>query len=65
MSAAQFVDAILATVQQGANVVFTGSERAAFIADVNAGGRGLMMKNLGDNIAFKAAIEASGSKQRQ
>ena len=55
-TAAQFVDAILLTVQQGAGVTFAAAERAAFINDVNAIGRGLMLKNLGDNAAFKQAV---------
>jgi hypothetical protein len=52
----QFVDAILQTVQQGAGVTFTPSERQSFIDDVNTGGRGQMMKNLGDNAAFTQAV---------
>lgn len=51
-----FVDAILATVQQGAGVTFTPSERQQFINDVNIGGRGLMLKNLGDNAALQLEL---------
>jgi glucose/arabinose dehydrogenase len=56
MTAAEFVDAILLTVQQGAGVTFTLAERAAFINDVTNGGRGLMLRNLGDDAAFRAAM---------
>ena len=56
LTAAQFVDAILANLLPGAGVSFTATERAAFINDVNTGGRGLMLKNLGDNTAFKNAV---------
>jgi hypothetical protein len=52
----QFVDAILQTVQQGAGVTFTPTERQSFIDDVNTGGRGKMMKNLADNAAFTQAV---------
>jgi uncharacterized lipoprotein YddW (UPF0748 family) len=52
---AQFVDALLATVNTASGLTFTPAQRDAFIADVNAGGRGLMLKNLGDNEAFKLA----------
>jgi hypothetical protein len=53
---AQFVDAILATVQAGAGVTFNATQRQNFINDVTANGRGLMLKNLGDNAAFKASV---------
>ena len=53
---AQFVDALLATVQPGAGVSFTAAERQNFINDLNANGRGSMLKNLGDNAAFKQAV---------
>ena len=53
---AQFVDALLQTVQQGAGVTFNAAERQNFINDVTANGRGLMLKNLGDNAAFRQAV---------
>jgi hypothetical protein len=53
---AQFVDALLATIQAGAGVTFTAAERQSFINDVTANGRGAALKNLGDNAAFKAAV---------
>ena len=56
MTPTQFVDAILLTVQQGAGVTFTATERQNFIDDVNTGGRGLMIKNLGDNAALMQAV---------
>lgn len=56
LAAADFVNAILTTVQQGAGVTFTPSETQQFVNDVNNGGRGLMLKNLGDNAAFKQAL---------
>lgn len=56
LTTAQFVDAILATVQTGAGVTFNSTERTAFIADVNNGGRALMLRNLADNTAFKNAV---------
>jgi hypothetical protein len=55
-SAAQFVDAILATVQQGAGVSFTAAQRDSFINDVNSGGRGQMLRNLADDATFKQAV---------
>jgi len=56
LSAANFVDAILQTVQLGAGVSFSATERQNFINDVDSGGRGLMLKNLGDNAAFTDAV---------
>jgi hypothetical protein len=55
-TAAQFVDAILANVQQGSGVTFNAAERQNFLNDVNNGGRGLMLKNLADNVAFQQAV---------
>jgi glucose/arabinose dehydrogenase len=51
-----FVNALLQTVQQGSGVTFNATERQNFINDVNMGGRGLMLKNLGDNAAFTEAV---------
>jgi hypothetical protein len=56
LTAEQFVDATLANLQTGANLNFTATERNAFIADVNNGGRGLMLRNLADNVAYKTAV---------
>jgi subtilisin-like proprotein convertase family protein/pimeloyl-ACP methyl ester carboxylesterase len=56
LSASQFVAAILTTVQQGTGVTFSPARQDAFIADVTNGGRGLMMKNLAEDSAFKAAV---------
>jgi len=56
LTATQFVDAVLLTVQQGAGVTFTANERQSFINDVGTGGRGLMMKHLGDNTVFSDAV---------
>jgi len=56
LSATQFVDAILTTVQQGAGVTYNSTQRNAFVTDVNTGGRGLMLKNLAEDPAFKAAV---------
>ena len=56
MTSAQFVDAILQTVQAGAGVTFTQSERDAFLNDVNNGGRGAMLRNLADSAAYKTAV---------
>ncbi|HKZ00973.1 MAG TPA: PQQ-dependent sugar dehydrogenase [Pyrinomonadaceae bacterium] len=56
LTAADFVDAILATVQQGSGLTFTAQERQQFIDNVNTGGRGVMLKNLGDNAALKQAL---------
>ena len=53
---AQFVDAILATVQQGAGVTFTTAERTAFINTVTNSGRGTFLRDLGDNMAFRNAV---------
>ena len=55
MSAAQFVAAVLETVQQGTGLTFNSSQRDALINDVNSGGRGLMMRNLADAPAFAQA----------
>ena len=56
LTAAQLVDAVLQTVQQGSGVTFTMAQRDAFIANVNTGGRGLFLRNLGDNAAFNQAV---------
>ena len=56
LSPTQFVDAVLLNLQQGAGVTFTAAERAAFINDAATGGRGLMLRNLADNAAFKQAV---------
>jgi glucose/arabinose dehydrogenase/disulfide oxidoreductase YuzD len=56
MTPADFVDAILQTVQQGSGVGFTPTERQNFINDVTTSGRGLMLKNLADNTAFTNAV---------
>ena len=55
-NATQFVDALLATVQQGAGVTLTAAERNSLISDVIASGRGLALKNLGDNATFRTAV---------
>jgi hypothetical protein len=52
---AQFVDAMLATVQTASGVTFTASERQEFINDVTTDGRGAMLKRLGDNAALRQA----------
>jgi hypothetical protein len=51
----QFVDAVLATINTASGVTFNAMERQNFINDATDGGRGLMLKNLGDNAAFKQA----------
>ena len=56
MTPTQFVDATLLTVQQGAGVTFTASERTAFINTVTSNGRGTFLRDLGDNAAFKNAL---------
>ena len=56
MTPTQFVDALLLTVQQGAGVPFTASERTAFINTVTSNGRGAFLRDLGDNTAFRAAL---------
>jgi hypothetical protein len=55
-TAAQFVDAVLQTTQQGAGVTFSAAERQGFINDVTAGGRGQMLRNLADSAAYKTAV---------
>jgi subtilisin family serine protease len=56
LTPAQFVDAILATVLPGSGVSFTAAERQNFINDATNNGRGTMLRNLGDNAAFRAAL---------
>lgn len=56
LTATQFVDAVLQTVQQGAGVTFTAAQRGQFISDVNTGGRGLFLRNLADNQDFTQAV---------
>ncbi len=56
LNSVQFVDAILQTVEQGGGGSFTIVQRASFIADVNTGGRGLMLRNLADNQDFTQAV---------
>ncbi len=51
---AQFVDALLATVNTAANLTFDAATRQNFINDATTS-RGLMLKNLADNAAFKQA----------
>lgn len=56
LTPADFVDAILQTVQQGSGVTFSSTDRQNFINDVTNGGRGLMLKNLADNATFTQAV---------
>jgi uncharacterized protein DUF4214 len=56
LNSADFVNAVLTTVQQGAGATFTSAERQQLINDVNNGGRGLMLKNLADNAALEEAL---------
>ncbi len=56
MTPAQLVDAILLTVQQGAGISFTASERTAFINTVTTNGRGTFLRDLGDNLAFRNTL---------
>jgi uncharacterized lipoprotein YddW (UPF0748 family) len=51
---AQFVDAVLATVNTASGLAFDAATRQSFINDA-ANSRGLMLKNLADNAAFKQA----------
>jgi hypothetical protein len=52
----QFVDAILATVQQGAGVTFGVRERALFVNTVLSDGRGAFLRDLADQPAFTSAV---------
>lgn len=56
LTPAQFVDAVLTTVQQGTGVTYNSGQRSSFITDANSGGRGLMLKSLAEDGAFKAAV---------
>ena len=51
----QLVDAILLTVQQGAGVSFTATERTAFI-NTATNGRGAFLRDVGDGLAFRNAL---------